>query len=310
VAVAEQVDLDPERQKEILEIEARLVTASHFELLGVRAGASGEEVRAAFREASRKFHPDRYFGKSLGPFRSKLDRIFQRLAEANQTLTDPDRRQAYLDANPFVRAAVRAAEPGGAPRPKGDAELARDAERRDRLARHPYLLKANRVHELLARAKDAVAKKEYSQAFTHLNHAAEADPHNSEVKALLTDVRRLNDAQRAESSYQRGVEAAGRLDEALAIQAFKTSANGGHALAAHKVSILMEKHGADLREVTTYAQKAVELEPQNAQYRLGLARLLEAAGMKALAKKHLDEAQRLAPDDPEVKKQVKRRWPF
>jgi hypothetical protein len=32
--------------------------------------------------------------------------------------------------------------------------------------------------------------------------------------------------------------------------------------------------------------------------------------MKALAKKHLDEAERLEPGNPEVKKQVKRRWPF
>ena len=309
----EQVDLDPERQREILELEARL-EGTHFEVLGVSAGASTEEVRNAFREASRRFHPDRYFGKNLGSFRPKLDRIFRRLVDANQTLTDPERRQAYLDANPFVRAAVRAASPpppeAAAPRSRDPGDLAREAERRNRLARHPYLLKANRVHDLLARARESMARKEFSQAFTHLNHAAEADPQNAEVRSLLPEVRRQADAQRAETSYQHGLEALARFDEALALQAFKTSANGGHAIAAHKASILMEKHGADLKDAIGYAQKAVELEPRSAAYRLVLARLLEQAGMKALARKHLEEALRLEPENPEVKKQVKRRWPF
>ncbi len=313
MATTEQVDLDPERQREILELEARL-DGSHFEVLGIPASAGTDEVRTAFREASRKFHPDRYFGKNLGSFRPRLDRIFRRLVDANQTLTDPEKLKAYLAANPFVRAAVRAASPqveAPAPPPvRGAGDAAREAERRSRLARHPYLLKANRVHELQAKAKEAMARKEYSQAFTHLNHAAEADPMNAEVRSLLPEVRRLADAQRAESSYQHGLEALARFDEALALTAFRTSANGGHAVAAHKASILMEKHGADLKETTSLAQRAVELDPRSAAYRLVLARLLEQAGMKALARKHLEEAARLEPDNPEVKKQVKRRWPF
>ena len=32
--------------------------------------------------------------------------------------------------------------------------------------------------------------------------------------------------------------------------------------------------------------------------------------MKALAKKHFDEAVRLDPEHPDVKKHVKKRWPF
>ncbi len=50
--------------------------------------------------------------------------------------------------------------------------------------------------------------------------------------------------------------------------------------------------------------------PNNAEYRVLLGRLLEAAGMKAMAKKHYEEAIRLDPDHPDVKKHAKRRWPF
>ena len=99
----EVVELDPERQREILELEARLGTANYFEVLGVPVGASVEDAKAAFREASRKFHPDKYFGKKLGSFKDRLDRIIKRLIEAHQALGDPGRRQAYLDANPRRR---------------------------------------------------------------------------------------------------------------------------------------------------------------------------------------------------------------
>jgi tetratricopeptide (TPR) repeat protein len=313
MATDEQVDLEPDRKSEILELDAKLTSANLFELLGVAAGASVDEVRNAFRELSRKFHPDRYFGKNLGSFRPRLDRIFKRLVEANQTLSDPERRQAYLDANPFVRAAAKASGNSVVVEraaPKTLDEQKRDAERRQRLARHPYLMKVGKVQDAITRAKEAIAKKEFSQAFTHLNFATQADPQNSEVKTLLAEVRRQNDFQRAEGNYKHGLEAVERGDELLAIQAFKAAAGSGHGPAAYKTAILLEKHGADTREAISFAQKAVEADPTHFDYRVLAGRLLDDAGMKALAKKHFEEAQKLHPDHPELKKHVKKRWPF
>lgn len=304
----EVVELDAERMREILELEAKLESASLFELLGVAPTASVEEIKTAFREASRKFHPDRYFGKKLGSYKGRLDRVFKGLIEAQQTLTDPARRAAYLEANPVLRASTRVAT--GTPTPKTETEAARDAERRARLARHPYLLKATKLQGLIARAREAMARQEYSQAFTHLNQAIQGDPHNVEVKALLAEVRRLNDVQRAQTSFAHGQEALSRMDEALALQAFKLAATGGHAEASYKAAQLLERRGAEVREVTSFAQRAVELDPNRAAYRVLLARLLDSAGMKALAKKHFDEALRLDPEHPDVKKHVKKRWPF
>lgn len=310
----EVVELPDERRREILELEAKLGSSNLFEILGVPAGAPVDDVKAAFRDASRKFHPDRYFGKKLGSFKGRLDKIFRRLVEAHQTLSDAAKRQAYLDANPALRAVARGhAQSPDSPEvhsPKSEAEAARDAERRARLARHPYLLKAGKVQELVAKAREAIGKKEYSQAFTFLNQASQGDPQNLEVKAMLADVRKLNDIQRAEMSFAHGQEALARMDEGLALQAFKLAANSGHAMAAFKVAGLLERRGGDLREVTSFAQKAVELDPKSPEFRVLLGRLLDGAGMKALAKKHFEEALRLDPDHPDVKKHVKKRWPF
>ncbi len=312
MTVEEQVDLDEARKEEILALERKVTTNNLFEFLGVPSGATAEEVRTAFRDASRKFHPDKYFGKNLGAFRPKLDKIFKRLVEANQTLTDPERREAYLAANPFVRAAARAST-SSTPAfvPKTEAEEARDLERRQRLARHPYLARATKVQEYLAKAKEHAAKQEYSQAVTHLNNALQIDPQHAEGKALMVEVRKGAEMARSASSYQHALEALNRGDEDLALQALRTAVNANplNAEAAHKASILLEKQG-DAREAASYAQKAVEAAPKNITFRMNCARLLVDAGMKAMAKKHFEEAARIDPDHPEVKKHGKRLWPF
>ncbi len=313
MATEEKIDLDDGRQQEILALESKSASKNHFEVLGVEAGASTDDVRAAFRELSRKFHPDRYYGKNLGSFRQRLDRIFQRLVEANQTLSDPDRRAAWLEANPYIKAAVRRADVlTHTPVPRTETEVSRDDERRARLARHPYLARATRQQEAMKRAREHMARKEFSQAFSVVNTASQADPSSQELKTLLGEARRLADIARSSDSYQHGIEALNRGDDDLALAAFRTavSANSNNHAAAYKVAILFEKRSADPREGMGFAQKAVDAAPENADYRVVLARLLAASGMKALAKKHFDEAARIAPDHPEVKKHGKKLWPF
>lgn len=110
-AMAEQVDLEPERKKEIIELERSLDAMDHFAVLGLKPGAPASEVKQAYYNASRRFHPDRYFGKNLGSFRARMERIFRRLTDAHNALMQPDKREAYLRANPALAQAERAAAP-------------------------------------------------------------------------------------------------------------------------------------------------------------------------------------------------------
>ncbi len=110
-AMAEQVDLEPERKKEIIELERSLDALDHFAVLGLKPGAPASEVKQAYYNASRRFHPDRYFGKNLGSFRARMERIFRRLTDAHNVLMQPDKREAYLRGHPALAQAEKAAAP-------------------------------------------------------------------------------------------------------------------------------------------------------------------------------------------------------
>jgi Flp pilus assembly protein TadD len=298
-------ELPVEMQQQVQRLEKLLISGTYFDLLGLKPSASSDEVRTAFHALSKTLHPDRYFGKNLGEYKARLDVVFKKVIEANGVLSDAQKKDQYLKANPHL-----------ASRPKSDAktpdDLIRDRERQQRLSKHPYLAKMTRINELLSAAKAEVAKEEYSLAFTHLNQASQIDSQHAEVKSMLVAVRQKNESAKSEASYKAGLAALEKLETAAALNCFKMAvqANPLHADAAHKVAELLERSRADAKEITVWAQKAVDAAPKNAEFRLSLGRAMAASGMKALAKRHFDEAVKLDPNNPEVKKQVKRLWPF
>jgi len=91
----EPIDLDLARKRKILDTYYRLSGLSHYELLGVDAGADKKAIKSAYFELVNDFHPDRYFGKNLGTFKPKLERVFTRVTEAHDVLTRQAAREDY-----------------------------------------------------------------------------------------------------------------------------------------------------------------------------------------------------------------------
>ena len=61
----------------------------YYKILGIDKGASEEDIKKAYRKLARKLHPD------LNPNDKEAHRKFQQINEANEVLSDPEKRKKY-----------------------------------------------------------------------------------------------------------------------------------------------------------------------------------------------------------------------
>src|SRR5260221_1649268 len=63
-----------------------------YSLLGLAPGASPADIKRAYRRLARRYHP------GINPGDRAAESLYGRIAEAYETLADPDRRRAYDSA--------------------------------------------------------------------------------------------------------------------------------------------------------------------------------------------------------------------
>jgi len=293
----DEVDLDEELQKEIRDLDERLADKDFFQMLGLEAGADAKAIRRAYFKISKRFHPDRYYGKRLGPFKARLERIFVKISEAHEFLADAKRRASYEanllgerqrgDGSPEGR---EAGAPPGEPATKPPKRVA-NAKAREFFEEGLRELRAN----------------DYTAAALALRRAIALDRDNlgyqQQYKAAL---------QRAgESSAEEYVrlakdeETAGRLDAAAAL--YERAARAGGRAEPHAEAAQFFLRIGRLIEAKGHAMRATQLDSDCAEWHLVLARVYVAAGFNKQARReaeialHLDSASPAASLLEEIK---------
>src|SRR6202789_4616648 len=61
----------------------------YYGMLGVKKTASADEIRKAFRQLAREYHPD------VNPNDKKAEEKFKEISEANDVLSDDKKRKIY-----------------------------------------------------------------------------------------------------------------------------------------------------------------------------------------------------------------------
>ncbi|NDJ85889.1 MAG: J domain-containing protein [Chloroflexi bacterium] len=68
---------------------------NYYQILGITRDASDKEIKRAYRELARRYHPD------LNPGDEEAENRFKEINEAYEVLSDPDKRSRYDQMGPF-----------------------------------------------------------------------------------------------------------------------------------------------------------------------------------------------------------------
>ncbi len=115
-ALEPTIDLDLKTQKQILLLEARLATDDYYQLLGISRRAEKKEIRSAYFDCMNRYHADKFFGKNLGAFPPRMQKIVTALTKASDVLSRNKTRAEY-DHYLDVREKTLGARHSVAPKP-------------------------------------------------------------------------------------------------------------------------------------------------------------------------------------------------
>lgn len=312
-----RVDLPDTFQAEIRNLARALPGLDYFELLGVSRDATADEVRDAFFERSKTFHPDRYFKKELGPYAGLLTEIYKRIVAAHDVLRDAKLRSSYqrtlTESAPAAKPSPFASRPKPAAKPAAAAPGARGSSLRNRLGLQSPGLVLNSLQKQLEQSRARAAKHfeaalaykasgDWSRAAQLVELALAFDPREKQYHEELAEILPRANTDRA-ADVRRKAELLLHGDRAGAAELLEEAAQllPTDAELAFKLSTLLFGIGDDLAKAALYGERAVALDEDELRFRKSLGAIYRQAGDAQKARKHLQRAWELDPLDKEIR---------
>lgn len=192
---------DEELRRALEVVMPRARSTDLFERLGLRTGATRDQVKAAYFQLAKQLHPDRFASPAVADLAPQVKDLFAAVNEAYEVLSDDRRRGAYL---------ARAAENPGGAAPAGDpAQAEIDFQKAEACTRTRDFARARGFYEATLRADP---RAEYQVAYAWM---------------LLQDPR--GDRARARTLAAAALREPGCLDRAALVGAILAREEGDEA---------------------------------------------------------------------------------
>jgi DnaJ-class molecular chaperone len=169
--------MDPAFKQEVTALAKALEEMDYYQILMIGQKAFTQEIKKAYFDQSRKFHPDKYYNEEP-ELVENITRIFKRINEAYKALSDQEIRVAYTkgingpNRQKLLRYDPRKAqqEKSGGPEDEGKTPMGK------------------KYYQL---AKTSLQNKDYKSARINLQLAAKMEPGNQTFKKRLAEVEDL-----------------------------------------------------------------------------------------------------------------------
>jgi len=256
------VDLPLELQLEIEQVAERVFSSDPFVVLGCEPDTPREQLRQIYHAGIRRFHPDRYFGKELGIYKAKLERIFRRLTTAYEVL------EASLAPPPRTSEPVsdaQAASPSIPPAPR--APSFREADPTTR---------ASRSSQRVPAARDSAARLRAA--------GSDSEARRRALARKLGDGRLSRPSVAPHSSAESVAEAQRRSRDSLRRMRVDRASDPKLQMARYLRTVDEAEAEQDLITARNVLKIAASMDPENLELALRVSQL-----ETAVAVKHADE---------------------
>lgn len=317
------IDLKIGQQARIDLLYEKLESNTYYDILEVKRDAPVKAIKRAYYRLSKEFHPDKFFRRELGEYKLRLELIFAKVNEAYRVLSDDSLRddydvQTFADRKDEGQAAMATHEVNFV----GDAMKSR-AQRRGQVKSKrkkgdvPHFLKAaqGELTKRLKKARKAFLlaqqhydKQEYAEAAAKFQLAMVLDSRNDEAARMFRKAQEQGRNTKAEASWRQGREALVSEQYQTAAQHFKAAIDCQPTRGKYYNSFgkVIWEHTMRQRTAIELLRTAVEKEPDNLEYVIDLAKAYESVGMPSNALRAFERAAQLSPNNPDVKKALKR----
>lgn len=277
-----------------------------YEMLLLPRSADAAAIKRAYYKLSKEYHPDKFYRKTLGDFKEKLEVIFNKVNEAYRVLSDLEARAEYdqlvfgtegKDAATQSRATKTVDFVPSSERTKEAARQAKAGIRNrggGRSKAPPKFIQAfqKELAQKIARSKEHMTKGEqameagqFGEAAANFQMAMTLDPRNTRAKVLFKRAQGTSRDQKAEAYFNKAQEvllaedvrrAAELMQQAVDCKPTKGKYYNGFGR-------LIAENTSQNRVALELLRKAVELEPRNVDFTMDLAQAYEELGMKTNA---------------------------
>jgi curved DNA-binding protein CbpA len=221
---------------------------------------------------------------------------------------DPERDRIRREAFARRLAGFKGSLP---PRSSGPPSTPRPSDASDSLRRmyedHQKRARTAQIQSYVKAAEEALARNDPAQAANAFGLALQILPDDPELKRQMTvahdsALRRLAEGYVEQARYE---EKSSRWKDAARSYVRAAGVLRDDPDIQERAAFALVKAEHDLHAAAQFGSRAVEIRPKNARYRETLARVYIAAGLKLNARRELEIAAELAPEDANIAKLLK-----
>jgi len=304
---------------------------NYYEVLLVPRHADARSIKRSYYRLSKEYHPDKYYRKEIGPYKERLELIFNLISDAYRTLSDDASRREY-DAKVYGKDRSESSHGSEA---SATVDFVPDALRKRRASR-----KANQVSgggkpapkkkgpppvfiqklqgqlaERIAKArkhmeegKVAMEQQRFAEAASNFQLAGTLDTRNKEAKRLFKQAQSQHRNLKAEDFYTKGQEALLAEDTKRAAQFFQQAVDCKPTRGKYynEFGKLITTNTLQQRVGLELLKKAVEAEPRSVEYTLDLATAYAELAMPSNAVRAFERVLHLDPKNSKAAKALRR----